>query len=441
MNLPECVSCTGGNFERRQFLRVGGLTFLGITLSDYFRLADTLAATGTGARKKAESVILIWLSGGPPHMDMWDPKPNSNFKPISTNVAGIQISETLPRVARQMDKLSIIRSMHSEEGNHPEGTYYGMTGHRPSPAFRFPSLGSIVSRELGGQNNIPPYVVTPPLSYGHSYMAGNMGPQYNPMIVPDPSKEDFKIPDLTLPKSLSPELLQDRQSFLKVVDHHYRQQEEFARFSKMDTYQEQALRMILSPNVKKAFDLSAEPDRVREAYGKTRFGQSVLLARRLVEAGCRFVTAEGFNHSEWDIHFDNDKKLSENLAPRFDQALSMLLTELEERGLLETTVVMAMGEFGRTPKINARAGRDHWAHCWSMVLGGGGIKGGQIVGASDERAAYVAERQVTIGDLFATVYKALGVDWTKTYTGLDGRPLYIANSIGDKQGHPVHELV
>ena len=255
-----------------------------------------------------------------------------------------------------MDKLSIIRSMHSEEGNHPEGTYYGMTGHRPSPAFRFPSLGSIVSRELGGRNNIPPYVVTPPLSYGHSYMAGNMGPQYNPMIVPDPSKEDFKIPDLTLPKSLSPELLQDRQSFLKVVDHHYRQQEEFARFSKMDTYQEQALRMILSPNVKKAFDLSAEPDRVREAYGKTRFGQSVLLARRLVEAGCRFVTAEGFNHSEWDIHFDNDKLLSENLAPRFDQALSMLLTELEERGLLETTVVMAMGEFGRTPKINARAG-------------------------------------------------------------------------------------
>ena len=244
-----------------------------------------------------------------------------------------------------------------------------------------------------------------------------------------------------MPKSLSPELIQDRQSFLKVVDHHYRQQEEFARFAKMDTYQEQALRMILSPNVKKAFDLSSEPDQVREAYGKTRFGQSVLLARRLVEAGCRFVTAEGFNHSEWDIHFDNDKKLSENLAPRFDQALSTLLTELEERGLLETTVVLAMGEFGRTPKINARAGRDHWAHCWSMVLGGGGIKGGQVVGASDERAAYVAERQVTTGDLFATVYKALGVDWTKTYTGLDGRPLYIANSIGDKQGHPVHELI
>ncbi len=234
------------------------------------------------------------------------------------------------------------------------------------------------------------------------------GPQYNPMIVPDPSQEDFKIPDLTLPKSLSSDLIQDRQSFLKVVDQHYRQQEEFARFAKMDTYQDQALRMILSPNVKKAFDLSEEPDKVREAYGKTRFGQSVLLARRLVESGCRFVTAEGFNHSEWDIHFDNDKKLSENLAPRFDQALSTLLTELEERGLLETTVVLAMGEFGRTPNINARAGRDHWAHCWSLVLGGGGIKGGQIVGASDERGAYVAERQVTIGDLFATVYKGLG---------------------------------
>jgi hypothetical protein len=427
--------------ERRQFLRVGGLSFLGITLSDYFRMKETLAAVGKGIPTKAQSVILIWLSGGPPHMDMWDPKPNSNFKPIGTNVAGIQISETLPKTAQHMDKLSIIRSMHTEENNHPEGTYYGMTGHRPNPAFRFPSFGSIVSRELGGQNNVPPYVVTPPLSYDHSYMAGNMGPQYNPMIVPDPSQEDFKIPDLTLPKSLSAELIQDRQTFLKVVDHQFRQKEKFARFNKMDSYQEQALRMILSPNVKKAFDLSEESDKVKESYGKTRFGQSVLLARRLVESGCRFVTAEGFNHSEWDIHFDNDKLLKENLAPRFDQAMSTLLTELDERGLLESTVVLAMGEFGRTPNINPRAGRDHWCHCWSMVLGGGGIKGGQIVGASDERAAYVAERKVTQGDLFATVYKALGIDWTKTYTGLDGRPLYIANSIGDKQGNPVHELI
>ncbi len=386
---------------------------------------------------------MIWLSGGPSQVDTWDPKPNSNFKPISTNVAGIQISELFPRVARHMDKLSIIRSMHTEENNHPEGTYYGMTGHRPSRAFRFPSFGSIVSREMGSRGDIPPYVVTPPLSYPHSYMAGFMGAQYNPMIVPDPSQEDFQIPDLTLPKSLSPELIEHRQSFLKIVDQHYRQKAEFARFVTMDTYQEQALDMVLSSDVRKAFDLSQEPEKVREAYGRGRFGQSVLLARRLVEAGCRFVTAEGYNHSEWDTHVDNDEVLRggdpksyfSNLSPRLDRALSTLMVELIERGLLESTVVVVMGEFGRTPHINPKGGRDHWCDCWSLLLGGGGIPGGQVVGASDERGAYVAERKVTQGGLFATIYKALGIDWTKTYTGRDGRPIYIANSIGDKPGY------
>ena len=267
-----------------------------------------------------------------------------------------------------------------------------------------------------------------------------MGAQYNPMIVPDPSQDDFEIPDLTLPKSLSSELIADRQLFLKVVDEQYRKKEEIAKFASMDVYQQQALEMILTRGVREAFDLSQEPDKVRDAYGRTRFGQSVLLARRLVEAGCRFITAEGFNYSEWDIHVENDKSLSENLAPRLDQALSTLMTELDERGLLESTVVVVMEEFGRTPDINSQAGRDHWCHCWSLMLGGGGIQGGRIVGASDERGAYVTDRQVTIGDLFATIYKALGIDWSKLYTGRDGRPLYIANSIDDKQGHPVNEL-
>ena len=436
---------------RRAFLRVGGLSFLGISLSDYLALAAAMGAqdNASAAPGKAQACILIWLSGGPSQVDTWDPKPNSNFKPISTNVAGIQISELFPQVAKHMDKISIIRSMHTEENNHPEGTYYGMTGHRPSRAFRFPSFGSIVSREMGSRRDIPPYVVTPPLSYPHSYMAGFMGAQYNPMIVPDPSQEDFQIPDLVLPKSLSPELIGHRQSFLKIVDQHYRQKEEYSRFDAMDTYQQEALKMVFSPDVKKAFDLSQEPEKIREAYGRGRFGQSVLLARRLVEAGCRFVTAEGYNHSEWDTHFDNDEILQggdpneyfSNLAPRLDQALSTLLVELKERGLLESTVVVVMGEFGRTPDMNPKGGRDHWDHCWSLLLGGGGIPGGQVVGASDEKGAYVAERMVTQGDLFATIYKALGIDWTKTYTGLDGRPVYIANSIGDKQGLPVTELI
>jgi hypothetical protein len=260
-------------------------------------------------------------------------------------------------------------------------------------------------------------------------------------VVPDPNQEDFRVPDLTLPKSLSPELIENRQAFLKVVDRAVRQKEEFAEFSSMDAYQKQALTMILSPPVQKAFDLTQESKKDRDAYGRTRFGQSMLLARRLVEGGCRFVTAEGYEHSEWDTHFLNDEKLRKDLAPTLDQSLSVLVQDLDQRGLLESTVVVVMGEFGRTPNINPEGGRDHWPKCWSLLIGGGGIRGGKIVGASDERGADVAERMVTQGDLFATIYKALGIDWSKTYHGPGGRPIYIANSIGDKVGKAVEELV
>lgn len=444
MNHSECKACSGGDSGRRDFLRVGGLSFLGIGMAQYLKLAEAMAASGLSAsaqKSKGQACILIWLSGGPPHMDTWDPKPNSNFKSMGTNASGIQISEVFPRLAKHMDKLSVIRSMHSEEGNHPEGTYYGMTGHRPNPVMRFPSFGSIITKELGPRNNIPPYVVTPPQSYAHSYNAGFIGPAYDPMVTPDPNEPDFKLPDLTLPKSLSPELIESRQEFLKVVDRLCREKEEFAEFNSMDAHREQALKMILSPNVKAAFDLSQESQQTREAYGRSRFGQSVLLARRLVESGCRFVTAEGYEHSEWDTHFSNDDKLRKDLAPRLDQALSALLIDLKDRGLLESTVVVVMGEFGRTPNINPEAGRDHWAHCWSLLIGGGGIPGGIVVGESDERGAYVKNRMVTIGDLYATIYKALGIDWKKTYEGPGRRPVYIANSIGDKPGNAVSELI
>jgi hypothetical protein len=340
-----------------------------------------------------------------------------------------------------MDKLAVVRSMHTEENNHPEGTYEVMTGHRPTTVMRFPSFGSIVAKEAGGRNQVPAYVVTPPQSYGHSYAAGFLGPQYDPLVVPDPSKEDFKVADLSLPKSLTPELIEHRRSFLQVVDRQYRQVEKAAEVARMDLFTEQALKIILSPDVKEAFDLSQETAKVKDAYGRTRFGQSVLLARRLVEAGCRFVTAEGFNHSEWDTHWNNDKDHRDKLVPRLDQALTTLLVDLQERGLLESTVVIAMGEFGRTPDINAGKGRDHWCHCWSLVVGGGGIRGGQVIGSSDERGARVAERMVTIGDLYATVYKTFGIDWTKTYMGPGQRPIYIANSIGDKHGEPIKELL
>ena len=446
------------DLRRRDFLRVGSLSLLGVSLSQYLELASVAAASdaAVGNKKaKAQACILLWLEGGCSHIDSWDPKPNSGFKPISTNVPGIQVSELFPRIAQHMDKLAIIRSMHTEENNHPQGTHYAMTGHRPNPAMKFPSLGSVITKELGPRNKVPPYVLIPKpweldfdVTYADSFNAAFIGAENNPLVLSDPSQEGFQVPDLSLPKSLSAEEIEDRWSFLGIVDRRYRQKERNAELARMDTFMQQALSMILSPAVRKAFDLSEESEKTKDRYGRTRVGQSVLLARRLVESGCRFVTAAGYKHGEWDTHGrtdpgsqSNDDMLRNVLTPTLDQTLSALLEDLDQRGLLESTVVIVTGEFGRTPYVNAAQGRDHWPTCWSLLLGGGGIRGGQIIGASDERGAQVAERMVTMGDLFATIYKALGIDWTKTYMSPIRRPIYIANSIGDKPGRPIDELI
>ena len=444
MKTKDCLRCKGPG--RRDFIRAGSLSLLGISLSQYLELESLMAAVSRdrpGQKAKAQACILLLLEGGPSQVDTWDPKSNSGFKPISTNVAGIQISELLPRVAKQMDKLSIVRSMRTEEIDHPQGTHYQLTGHRPNAAMQFPSLGSIISKEMGPRNSLPPYVIAPQIcteQHRNYFRSAFLGAQYDPLRLGDPSKEDFRVADLSLPKSLLVERIEERRSFLKVWDELYRQKEEIAEYGNLDTFTEQALRMILSSEVRKAFDLSQESEKLRDAYGRHPFGQSVLLARRLVEAGSRFVTAAGYDAS-WDTHGDNNESLRNKLVPPLDQALSSLLEDLEQRGLLESTIVIAMGEFGRTPHINPKNGRDHWCDCWSLVLGGGGIQGGQIVGASDERGAYVAERMVTIGDVFATLYKAFGIDWTKTYMTPIGRPVKIANSIDDKTGTPIEELI
>ena len=437
--------CSGGHFGRRQFIRVGSLGFLGINLSQYYSLKEALASS-LDHRAKAQACILVWLDGGPSQVDTWDPKPNSFFKPMTTNISGVQISELFPRLAGQMDKLSIIRSMHTEERNHPQGTHYAVTGHRPSTAMKFPCFGAVVAKEMGARNNLPPHVLVPEMRpiqkrYEDYFKGHFIGAEYDPMILPDPSAEDFNVPDLTLPESITEEVLADRRSFLEVVDQTSRRKVETAEFSQMDTFVEQALNLILSPAVRNAFDLSQETDRLREAYGRDSAGQSLLLARRLVEAGSRFVTASGSGHKSWDTHVNNDKAHREHLAPTLDRSLSVLLADLEQRGLLESTVVMVMGEFGRTVHLNPAGGRDHWTECWSLLIGGGGIRGGQIVGASDERGAYPAERIVSIGDLFATVYKALGIDWKKEYVHPIGRPVKIANALGDQTGQPISELI
>ena len=443
-------TCPGVAHTRRDFLRMGSLGFLGITLSDYLRLSSVsaLAAESVVERPgKAQACILLWLEGGVSQVDTWDPKGNTVFQSISTNVPGIQISEILPRLARHMDKLSIIRSMKTQERNHAQGTIETLTGHRPNPAMKFPSVGSIVSKELGARKNLPPYVLVPTptefdfFSYEEAYKAAFLGGEYDAMILSDPTKPDFSVPDLSLPKSISSEAIEDRRALLSIVDRHYRQRENLGEFAKMDAFQEQALQMLLSAHVKKAFDLSQEAEKTKDRYGRHRVGQSVLLARRLVEAGCRFVTAAGYKHGQWDTHGDNETRLRDELAPMLDQSLSALLEDLDQRGLLDSTLVIATGEFGRTPNVNPGNGRDHWPDCWSLVVGGGGIQGGQIVGASDERGAYVAERPVSIGDLYATIYKALGIDWSKTYMTPVGRPIYIANGFDDKMGAPIKELI
>src|SRR5580704_16812267 len=426
---------------RRDFLSVGSLGFLGLTLSEYLQAAAVKAPSTA----KANSVILFWLEGGPSHIDTWDPKRNSNFKPISTNVPGIQVSELLPKIAKRMDKLALIRSMHTRGIYHPQATHYAITGHEINPAMQFPSFGSSITKELGARNAVPPHVLVPKWDRGRQYedyfRASFLGGDYDPMCIPDPSKPDFQVTDLSLPKTVSQASVESRSEFLKVVDRHYRALSDTADHPNVDAFTAQAWKMILTPAVRNAFDLSKESDKTKERYGKDAIGQSALLARRLVEGGSRFVTAAGYHGSSWDTHSNNDATHRDKLTPPLDRTLTALIDDLDERGLLDTTLVIAMGEFGRTPAINPNLGRDHWPNCWSLALSGGGIKTGQVVGASDEKGYNVANRVVSMGDLYATIYKSLGIDWRKEYMSPIGRPVKIANSLEDRTGEPVHELL
>lgn len=437
---------------RRYFLQTGVLNYLGIHLSQLLAARSAAAAAGDSVTPaKAQACIMLWLDGGASHIDTFDPKPRSSFKPISTNVPGIQVSELLLLTARQMDKISIIRAMRTEENNHIVGHHYVATGHRPNPAMQFPSFPSIVAKEAGARKNMPANIMVPSLGLlREQYFKSHfIGAQHDPLVVqakaqPAGSQNkpvEFELPDLSLPQGLTMETLSSRHALLKLVDRTYREKAEQLEYANLDMFREQAWNIVLSAQVREAFDLSKEPAKVHESYGKHTFGQSVLLARRLVEAGARFVTASGFKIQQWDTHANNDKILRETLVPPFDQALSALLTDLKERGMLDSTVVLVMGEFGRTDDLNANGGRDHWCHCWSVVAGGGGIRGGHVVGASDERGAYPAGRVVSMGDLFATVYKAFGIDWRKEYMHPIGRPLKIANSLNNETGVPLPELI
>jgi hypothetical protein len=407
-------------FGRRDFMRIGSLGSLGLTLSGALR----------AGLKKDISCILLWQSGGNPHTDTFDMKPDApaevrgEFKPIPTNVPGIQVCEHLPFTARQADKYTILRSLTSKENNHERAINYLLTGYLPLPTLEFPSIGSVVSKELGAKNGMPPYVAVP--NTFPSYGAGFLGGAYNPFIAGDANVSGYRVRDLALPADVDWNRIGNRKWLLNQMDAKFKAIEASPDFAAMDAFEQRAYDLLSSPVAKKAFDIHAEPEALREKYGRTPVGQGCLLARRLVESGVRFVTvAKGWLN--YDTHGDNFNIMQKILLPEFDRAFAALLEDLDQRGMLDTTLVIANGEFGRTPKINSDAGRDHHCKAWSAVFAGAGITGGRILGATDKTGTEVTDLPVQPEDLLYTIYSILGVDPTKEHHTPIGRPVKNVN--------------
>lgn len=423
--------------DRRQLLRIGGSGCLaGLSLST---LLQWQAEAALPIAPKAKAIIFILLEGGPSHIDMWDMKPEAPseirgpFKPISTIVPGTMISELMPRCAQIVDKFTILRSHSHNDNAHQTGRHWLLTGYPPSFAdgqakgvpFNelYPSIGSIVSRELGQHGHVPPYIELPnPLGPGGP---GFYGPKYAPFTINnDPAQPDFEVRDLKTPAGISPDRFMRRQKLLNDVRSLGPSHESTGKATTFDSYYEKAVALVTSKEAREAFDIQAESVTLRERYGYSSIGQSALLARRLVQAGCRFI---GIEHGSWDTHTDNFSSHEKALCPPTDQAFSALVTDLDERGMLDETLVVMMGEMGRTPKINADAGRDHWSQCQTVILAGGGIKRGAVIGASDSTASFPTTTPYGIQDLLRTFFYLLGVDADKVYHTPLGRPVPIVN--------------
>ncbi len=416
---------SSGHSNRRDFLKVGGLAFSGI------HLPKLLASESRGS---ARSCIVIFQHGGASQLDTFDPKPEAvadirgSFKAIPTAVPGVRFSELLPRSAKANRKFSVIRSMHSDEAIHERARQYVFSGTKPRNELLQPSYGAILAKEWGPKNGLPPFVAIPMADL--AFEAGFLGPTYDPFISGDPSAKDFSVKDLTLPGGIGLQEASSRAALLAALDSEFKRVEQSPLIESIDEFYQKAFDLISSPEAKQAFDIGAEPAKLRDAYGRTTVGQGALLARRLVEAGVRLAT---IFHGGYDTHVENEPRCKE-IVPAFDQAFTALLDDLEQRGMLDTTLVLVVGDFGRTPKINFSGGRDHWPGAFSVALAGAGIQGGVVVGETDDHAAHPVDRPVSIEDLGATVYKALGIDYRKNYHA-NGRPVAI-----NKEGHPVNEL-
>jgi hypothetical protein len=436
--------CDG--LRRRDMLRLGaaGLWGMNLTLPQILAAQEQAQAKAHGGKGKGRdvSVIILFLQGGLSTIDTWDMKPNApaefrgEFKPIATKVPEIQLCEHLPRLATQTDKFSLVRSFGLSNSDHGPADHYILTGYRPGGGFngglkpnnQRPAHGAIIAKQLGPRGAVPPYVCLPKMhnSGGSSYLGSSAAPF---TVEADPSAPDFTVPDLAPPLAVDTERLNDRRAILKGLDRFQRGAKAAANrgAGAMSSYQQKAFELMTSTATKDAFDISREPDALRDEYGRHSLGQSCLMARRLVEAGVRCVLID---HTNWDTHYDNFNVLKNDLLPHLDSGMTTLFRDLHDRGMLDSTLVLVTGEFGRTPRINKDAGRDHWGPSTAIAIGGGGIQGGRVIGASDERAEKPATTPYGPEDLAATIFHCLGIDPKTEFLTPEGRPIPIVPGTG-----------
>ncbi|MFN3149037.1 DUF1501 domain-containing protein [Bremerella sp.] len=422
--------CKGNPLSRRNFLTVGAAAGLGLSMSDMFRLQEAQAEIKQYdfIEAKAKSVIHIYLPGGAAQQELWDPKPYSpieyrgEMKTVKTNT-GEYFSEALPKTAQIADKLCIIRSMSHGEAAHERGTHNMFTGYRPSPALKFPSFGAVISHEYGPRKNLPPYVCVPnvPNEYaGTGYLSSSFAPF---SLGSDPASGGFKVRDLSLPGGVDDARFYRRRSALDAVNNYFAQKNESDQVAAMDTFYERAYSLVSSPEAREAFNIEAEDAKIRDEYGRNQAGQRMLMARRLVQSGVRMVT---LTYGGWDMH----QRITDSIkrqVPDFDQAFSALIRDLDRQGILDDTLVMVSSEFGRTPKINKDAGRDHWPKVFSVALAGGGLKQGYIHGSSNATSSEPELDPVGPEDLATTMYHQLGIVADKELMAPGDRPIEIVD--------------
>ncbi len=416
--------------SRRDFLHVGFCGGIGLTLADYFALKAKADIKKYESKEgTAKSVIFIYLPGGAAHQETWDPKPYAPIEyrgpmnSIQTNVSGVFINEMLPQTAQIANKLAICRSMTHGEAAHERGTHNMFTGYRPSPALQFPSMGSVVSHEFGPRKNLPPYVCIPgqPNEFaGTGYLSSSFAPF---SLGSDPAAGGFTVRDLKLPGGVDDVRFTRRRTILDTVNDHFKTKEKSDSLDAVDTFYQRAYGLVSSVDAREAFNIDAEPSPIRDAYGRNTAGQRMLMARRLVESGVRFVT---LTYGGWDMH-DNINGSIRSQLPAFDQAYAQLIRDLDGRGLLKDTLVCIASEFGRTPKINATAGRDHWPKVFSVVFAGGGMKGGLVYGSSNSTASEPEDDALNVEDWATTIYHTLGIVADKELMAPGDRPIEIVD--------------